>query len=126
MFQDYEQFLRQRGYEIFTSKYHKYNSLRVTLIKGNEEHVTIIRGYWDLISPYEKESAFERALIDLEKKFYHKSVNPAWTDQQKEAIFDIAERLVQYAHSQPNESVLVKFEGMADELKNIVPMKKES
>ena len=126
MFQDYEQFLRQRGYEIFTSNYHKYNSLKVTLIKDNEEHVTIIRGYWNLISPHEKASAFEKALVDLEKKFYHESVNPTWTNEQKEGILDIAERIMQYAHSQPNENVRIKFENMAEELKNIVPMNKES
>lgn len=36
------------------------------------------------------------------------------------------ERIMQYAHSQPNENVRIKFENMAEELKNIVPMNKES
>lgn len=46
-----------------------------------------------------------------------------WTDYQVEALTNIFKSLRQYAHGQTNESVRLRFENLATEVKNIIPMK---
>lgn len=122
---DYSYMLKQLGYSVKFIEDQTFGSIAVRLSKNGMSFQQDIP--LDDLTNYVLglETIKMNVLMTMRKKLDNKLKErdmPRWTDYQVEALTDISERLRQYAHGQTNESVRLRFESMATEVKNIIPM----
>ena len=122
---DYIYMLKQQGYSVMFREEFDKNDICVRLSK-NGSHLEKFIPYNDMLNLlFDQETIKRNLLMDMKKELDENLKafeNPRWTDYQVKALTDISECLRQYAHGQTSESVRLRFESLATEVKNVIPM----